>query len=257
MLIDLNADAGEGFGPWRLGDDAALVRTLSSVNVACGFHAGDAEIMAATVAHAQAAGCEVGAHVGFPDLIGFGRRRMAIDGPAFANHVVYQLGALAAIAAVAGHRVTHLSFHGALGDMAAEDEGLARVLVGAVAAFDRDLVISTSPGTMTMRAARARGMRTVGIFAADRAYRPDGRLVSRAEPGAVIRDPAAVAARVLRLLDGGTVAAADGSAVAMPARTVMIHSDTADAAAIATRIRRAVEAAGGSIVPMSRLPSDA
>jgi 5-oxoprolinase (ATP-hydrolysing) subunit A len=254
MLVDLNADMGEGFGAWRMGDDAALIPLLSSVNVACGYHAGDAEIMARTVAQAKAAGCEVGAHIGLPDLIGFGRRRMNIEGRSFTSHVLYQLGALHAIATAAGHKVTHLSFHGALGDMAAADDELAATLVGAVAQFNRTLVISTSPGTKTMAAAQALGMRCVGIFAADRAYGADGKLVPRRQKMSVITDPDEIGRRVQRLITDQTVATIDGTSLPMPARTLMIHSDTSDAVAAATAIREAVESTGSDIVAMSRLP---
>lgn len=253
MEIDLNADVGEGYGAWRMGDDEALIRHLSSVNIACGYHAGDAEIMSRTVASALAAGADIGAHVGLPDLIGFGRREMKIDGASFTSHIFYQLGALQAIAAAAGARVTHMSLHGALGNMAAANLDLAMQLMGAVATFDPAIVVSTSPGTMTMQAAHRHGLRTVGIFAADRAYRADGGLVGRNVAGSVIGDPEAVARRVVRLLDDGRVDTIDGQRIEMPAATVMVHGDTPGAAAAAAAIRRAVEEAGGSVLPVSRL----
>jgi len=253
MNIDLNADVGEGFGAWRMGDDEGLIKVLSSVNVACGYHAGDAEIMARTVRLARASGCEIGAHIGLPDLLGFGRRRMRIDGRTFAGHVLYQIGALQAIAIVEGHKVTHFSFHGALGDMAAEDEELAMCLLEAVASFDRELTVSTSPGTMTMKAAKAIGIRSVGIFAADRNYRSDGKLVSRKEPNSLIKDPVEVAARATRLVKDGMVSTIDGRLLPMPARTVMVHGDTENAVTIAVAIRDAIEACKGNIVPLSRL----
>ena len=251
--LDLNADLGEGHGPWRLGDDFALLPVLSSANVACGYHAGDAEIMAGTVVAAKRSGTDIGAHIGLPDLIGFGRRRMEIDGERFASHVLYQLGALHALATAAGSRVTHASFHGALGDMACADEALALPLVGAIAAFDRRIVISTAPDTMIMRAARRHGLASIGIFCADRGYGADGKLVSRRHPGAVLHDPADVARRMRRFIADGTVETVDGNALPIQAQTVMIHSDTPNAVAIARAIRAAVETAGGNILPISRL----
>ncbi|MFT4069128.1 LamB/YcsF family protein [Paraburkholderia sp.] len=253
IRLDLNTDMGEGYGPWQLGDDLSLLPVLSSVNVACGYHAGDAEIMARTVSAANAAGVDIGAHIGLPDRIGFGRRRIALDGERFASHVLYQFGALHALAAAAGSRVTHASFHGALGDMACEDETLAMSLIGAIAAFDRRVIISTSPGTMIMRAAHRHGLESIGIFSADRGYAADGRLVSRRQPGAVLRNPDDVARRIRRFIADGVVDTVDGRAVAMPAQTVMIHGDTPNAVDIARAIRDAVQAAGGSIVPISRL----
>ena len=253
LRLDLNADMGEGYGAWQLGDDLALLPVLSSVNVACGYHAGDADIMARTVAAAKASGVDVGAHIGLPDLIGFGRRRMAIDGDRFASHVLYQLGALQAIAAAAGIRVTHASFHGALGDMACEDEALAMALVGAIAGVDGGITIATSPGTMIMRAAHRQGLASVGIFCADRRYAADGTLVSRRQPGAVLHEPGEVARRLRRFVTEGVVDTVDGGAIAMPAQTVMIHGDTPNAVAIAHAVRQAVQAAGGEIVPISRL----
>ncbi|HDR9759517.1 TPA: LamB/YcsF family protein [Burkholderia cepacia ATCC 25416] len=253
MRLDLNADVGEGYGPWRLGDDLALLPVLSSVNVACGYHAGDAEIMARTVNAANAAGVDIGAHIGLPDRIGFGRRRIAIDGERFASHALYQFGALHALAVAAGSRVTHASFHGALGDMACEDEALAMSLVGAIAAFDHRVVICTAPGTMIMRAARRHGLDSIGIFSADRGYAADGQLLSRRQAGAVLRDPDDVARRMHRFIADGVVDTIDGRSIPMPARTVMIHGDTPNAVEIARAIRDAVQAAGGSIVPISRL----
>lgn len=255
MRLDLNADLGEGYGAWRLGDDLALLPLLSSANIACGYHAGDAEIMAQTVAAARRSSTDIGAHIGLPDLIGFGRRRMDIDGARFASHVLYQLGALHAIARAASCRVTHASFHGALGDMASEDENLAMPLVGAIAAFDPRIVISTSPGTMIMRAAQRHGLASIGIFCADRSYRADGKLVSRSHPDAVLRDPAEVARRIRVFLTEGTVETVDGGAIPMPAGTAMIHGDTPNAAAIASAIRQAVDEVGGKIVPISQLAS--
>ena len=151
MKIDLNADLGEGFGPWRMGEDEALMSLISSANVACGYHAGDPLIMDTTVRLAKAGGIDLGAHVGFPDLMGFGRRQMNIEIKELATYVIYQLGALAGMAAVNGHRMTHMSFHGALGNMAAADPALAEPLVRAVAAFDPSLIISPAAAPLKAR----------------------------------------------------------------------------------------------------------
>jgi UPF0271 protein len=256
LRLDLNADLGEGYGAWTLGDDFTLLRALSSANIACGYHAGDADIMARAVAVAREVGADIGAHIGLPDLIGFGRRPMSIDGESFANHVLYQLGALHAIAVSKGGAVTHVSFHGALGDMASRDQELADALVGAVAAFDRSLIVSTSPDTMIMRAARRLGLRSVGIFSADRGYARGGGLVPRKHPKALIKDPAEVARRVVELMRDGSVETVEGERIPCPARTVMIHSDTHNAVAIALAVRAAIEQAGGCVTPLSRLAQD-
>lgn len=176
MEIDLNSDVGEGFGPWRMGDDQALMGTISSANIACGYHAGDPVIMDSTVRLAAAHGVDIGAHVGFPDLMGFGRRKIEADPLDLAKYVLYQLGALAGIAKAAGQKMTHMSFHGALGNMAAADLALADPLLRAVADFDSNLTISVSTGTAIERAADALGLRVATAFLADRAYDQSGSL---------------------------------------------------------------------------------
>ena len=252
MDIDLNADLGEGYGAWRMGEDDALLEVLSSANVACGFHAGDPTIMDRTVRQALARGVDVGAHVGFPDRQGFGRRVMQIDTGELANLVVYQLGALAGIARAAGHRMTHMSFHGALGNMVAADVALAGPLVRAVADFDPELIISSSSSRAIEGAAAQCGLRVATTFLADRAYDDDGLLVPRKLPNSVIKEPDAVLARVQRLLIEGTVVTHSGKQLAMPARSILLHGDTPGAVALAQTIRDAITAAGGRIVPISR-----
>ena len=252
MDIDLNADLGEGFGPWRMGEDEAMLALISSANVACGFHAGDPLIMERTARLALKHGVDVGAHVGFPDRQGFGRRAMQIDTDELAAMVTYQLGALAGIARAAGHRMTHMSFHGALGNMAAADAALAGPLLRAIAAFDRDLIISSSSSRAIEGAAADCGLRVASAFLADRAYDDDGLLVPRKLPGAVIKDEAAVLARVRRLLQDGTILTHSGRPLAMPVRSILVHGDTPGAVALAHTIRREVEAGGGRIVPISQ-----
>src|ERR1700760_1027599 len=194
--IDLNADLGEGFGPWQMGDDSALLALLSSANIACGFHAGDPAIMDRTVRNALASGVDIGAHVGFPDRQGFGRRVMQIDGAELAAMVIYQLGALDGITRSAGGRMTHMSFHGALGNMVAADQALAATLVRAVADFDpRLFIISSSSRAIEMGAADS-GLKVATTFLADRAYDDEGLLVPRRLPDSVIHDETAVIERV-------------------------------------------------------------
>lgn len=251
MNIDLNADLGEGYGPWRMGDDEALLDTLSSANVACGFHAGDPLIMDRTVRSALARGVDVGAHVGFPDRQGFGRRPMQIDAAELAAMVTYQLGALAGIARAAGHRMTHMSFHGALGNLAAADAALALPLVRAVAAFDPQLVVSTSSSRAIEGAAAECGLRVAPCFLADRAYDDAGLLVPRKLPGAVIHDRAELLQRVRRLLDDGSVVTISGKTLSIRPMSILVHGDTPDAVELARLVRAEIESRGGRIVPIS------
>jgi UPF0271 protein len=255
MEIDLNADLGEGYGPWQMGEDEALLGLVSSANVACGFHAGDPAIMDRSVRQALAGGIDVGAHVGFPDRQGFGRRVMQIDTAELASIVVYQLGALAGIAHRAGHRVTHMSFHGALGNMAAADAALAEPLVRAVSEFDPTLTILSSSSRAIEGVAARCGLRLATSFLADRAYDDDGLLVPRKMPDSVIKDPDLLLTRVRRLLQDGTVATYSGKTLRMPAASILLHGDTQGALTLARTIRTVIEAAGVNIVPISRQSS--
>jgi 5-oxoprolinase (ATP-hydrolysing) subunit A len=252
MDIDLNADLGEGYGAWRMGDDEALLEVLSSANVACGFHAGDPVIMARTVRVAGARGVDIGAHVGFPDRQGFGRRVMQIDADELAAMVTYQLGALAGIARAAGQRMTHMSFHGALGNLAAADAALAAVLVRAVAAFDATLIISSSSSLAIEAAAAENSLRVATTFLADRAYDDQGLLVPRRLPNSVIHDAGEVRARVRQLLADGTVTTYSGRQIALRPRSILVHGDSPGALALARMLRGEIESGGGRIVPISR-----
>jgi 5-oxoprolinase (ATP-hydrolysing) subunit A len=252
MDIDLNADLGEGFGAWRMGDDEALLDVLSSANIACGFHAGDPLIMDRTARLALARGVDVGAHVAFPDRQGFGRRPMQIDIAELATMVTYQLGALAGIARSAGHRMTHMSFHGALGNLAAADASVAGPLVRAVAQFDPSLVISSSSSRAIEGAAQECGLRVATAFLADRAYDDEGLLVPRKLPGAVIHDEALVIARVRHLLEHGEIVTHSGSRLPMRPVSILVHGDTPGAVELARTVRREIESAGGRIVPITR-----
>lgn len=252
MDIDLNADLGEGYGPWRMGEDEALLDVVSSANVACGFHAGDPFIMDRTVRLARDRGIDVGAHVGFPDRQGFGRRVMQIDPAELASMVVYQLGALAGLAKAAGFRMTHMSFHGALGNMAAADASLADPLIQAVAGFDAKLIISSSSSKAIEAAAARCGLAVATTFLADRAYDDDGLLVPRKLPQSVIKDEKTVLARVRQLLQDGTVTTYRGATFPVRARSILVHGDTPGAVQLARTIRAEIESMGGRVVPLSR-----
>ena len=249
MDIDLNADVGEGFGCYSIGDDAALMKIVSSANVACGYHAGDPVIMETTVGLALANGVDLGAHVGFPDLLGFGRRQMQCEPKELAAYVLYQLGALSGIAAARGARVTHMSFHGALGNMAAADYALAEPLVAAVAAFDRELIVSVSTNTQIERAAEKHGLKVARTFLADRAYTDAGDLVSRKLPGAVIKDPDEILQRIKRLLDDGVITSIDGKKLPIKVQSILLHGDTPGAVDNARAIRGEIESGNGRRQP--------
>ncbi len=252
MDIDLNADLGEGFGPRPMGEDQALLDVLSSANVACGFHAGDPVIMERTVRWALARQVDVGAHVGYPDLQGFGRRPLQMDIGELCSHVTYQLGALAGIAKAAGHRMTHMSFHGALGNLAAADAGVAQPLVAAVAAFDPALIISTSASQAIERAAAHFGLRTGITFLADRACDEQGLLIPRKLPGAVISDKREVLARVRQLLEDGTVRTYNGGVIPMRVHSILLHGDTPGSLELALSVRQMIESGSCRVVPLSQ-----
>ena len=242
--IDLNADLGEGFGVWRLGDDDALLGVVSSANVACGFHAGDPLTMRRVCGRAAAAGVAVGAQVSYRDLAGFGRRFIDVEPAELAADVLYQLAALDGIARAAGTRVSYVKPHGALYNAAVTHEGQAQAVVDAVLAFDRRLPVLGLPGSALLRSAEAAGMRPVAEGFADRGYTPEGRLVPRREPGALVEDPAAVAERAVRMATDGVVVAVDGTALLMPVESVCVHGDTPGAADLARAVRTALTAAG-------------
>lgn len=243
MRIDLNADVGEGL----LGEaeqDSALMPHITSANVACGFHAGGPAVMRATVALAAAHDVAVGAHPGFPDLEGFGRRELDVTPRDVEDFVIYQIGALAAIAAAQGVRLQHVKPHGALFNMAARDAGLADAVARATAVIDRSLILFGLPGSELIGAGWRAGLRTACEGFADRAYRPDGALVSRQNPGAVIHDHETVVARAVRMVRDRTVEAIDGSVIPLMIDTVCVHGDTPDAANLAAGIRQALVESG-------------
>jgi 5-oxoprolinase (ATP-hydrolysing) subunit A len=247
--IDLNADLGESFGTWVLGDDEAMLEVVTSANVACGFHAGDATTIRRTVAMAAERGVVVGAQVGYRDLAGFGRRRIDMAAADLTADVLYQLGALEAMCRVAGTRVAYVKPHGALYTTAAVDEVQAKAVVDAVAAYDPSLPLLGQPGSVLLRVASSAGLPTVAEAFADRGYASDGRLVPRSHPQALLHDPGEVAERVLRIASEGTLLAVDGTLLAVPARSVCTHGDTPGAVGLARAVRARLEAAGVTITP--------
>ena len=244
MRIDLNSDVGESFGAWTLGEDAALMPVISSANIACGFHAGDPGVMRQTISLARAHGVAVGAHPGFPDLAGFGRRDMRCSPRDVEDFVVYQVGALAAVAAAQGVRLQHVKAHGALYNMACADPALAAAIARATASIDTSLVLFGLPGSQLLLEGRRAGLRVASEIFADRAYLADGALVPRARAGSVIHDPAVVVARAVRMTRERSVMSIDGTLVPLEADTMCVHGDTPGAASLAAAIRRGLEAEG-------------
>ncbi len=244
LTVDLNADMGEGFGPWRLGDDAALLKTITSANIACGFHASDPDVMAATMTAAVAHGTGIGAHPGFADLQGFGRRRLTLSHAELRHMVAYQLGAAQAMAALAGGRVRHLKLHGALANMAAEDAAMAQACYAGALAVDPQIIIMVLAATAQEAAVRALGCTWAAEIFADRAYNDDATLVDRKLPGAVIHDPALAASRMVDMVKAGAIITASGKHIKTPIDTICMHGDTPEAVEIAKTTRTALEAAG-------------
>ncbi|MFT3969568.1 MAG: 5-oxoprolinase subunit PxpA [Micropruina sp.] len=243
-VIDLNADLGESFGSWHLGDDEAMLDIVTSANVACGFHAGDPLTLERTCALAAERGVRIGAQVSYRDLAGFGRRFLDCSEAELRADVLYQLGALQAMCTAAGTSLAYLKPHGALYNTVVHHEAHARAVVGAVRAFDPGLPVLGLPGGVLLDQARAAGLRTVTEAFVDRGYTPAGTLVARGQPGDLIDDPDAAATRVLRLAQDGVITAVDGSDVPMRAESLCTHGDSPGAVAMARRVREALEAAG-------------
>lgn len=242
--VDLNADMGESFGAWNMGDDAALLKIVSSANIACGFHAGDPDVIARTMALAVAGGVGIGAHPGFPDLQGFGRRRMGLRGDSLANAIRYQLGAATAMARAAGGAVRHFKLHGALSNMATEDPDLARVCYTAAREVAPDIILMVLAATGMEAVARDLGGPYAAEIFADRAYNDDASLVDRCLPGAVIHDADSAADRIVRMVQDGAIITASGVRIPTRIDTICMHGDTAEAVAIAATTRARLEAAG-------------
>lgn len=253
--MDLNCDMGEGFGAYTMGPDAALLGVVTSANVACGFHAGDPQVMDATVAGAARRGVVVGAHVSYPDLVGFGRRHMDVTPEQLATDVLVQLGSLDALCRRHGTAVRYVKAHGALyGDLGVDDV-LARSFIDAVRSFDPDLAVLALPGSSVAGAGAAHGIRVVTEGFPDRAYDSGGGLVGRSRPGAVLTTPRAVADRGVRMATGEPVEAVTGAPVAVHVETLCIHSDTPGALDLARALRSALEGAGVAVRAFARPPA--
>ena len=242
--VDLNADMGEAFGPYRMGDDESLLRIVSSANVACGFHGGDPDVMARTFAMAKENGVAVGAHPGFPDLWGFGRRVIPHSPGEIERFVAYQVGAAVGLSSYAGHPITYVKPHGALGNLAESDPEVARAVTNAVRAVDPKLVCLVIAGGAQDVAARESGMAVASEIYADRAYTAEGRMVPRKLPGAVIHDPETAAARDVRMVRAGAIETVEGMLIPRAIDSVCLHGDTPSAVAIAERVRDGLERAG-------------
>ena len=247
--MDINSDLGESFGAWRMGDDATMLGIVTSANVACGFHAGDPAGILETLRAAAQHGVAVGAHVAYPDLVGFGRRNMDPTSQELVADVIYQIGALQGLAAAAGTRVRYVKPHGALYNTIAQDERQANDVITALLAVDPGLTLMALAGSPLIGWARARGLRVVAEAFADRAYNDDGSLVSRRLPGAVLHDADAIAERMLRLVQTGEVESITGRSVPVQADSICVHGDSPGAVEMARRIRARLEQAGVALRP--------
>ncbi|MDW4498954.1 5-oxoprolinase subunit PxpA [Sulfitobacter sp. D35] len=242
--VDLNADMGESFGPWKMGDDARLLEIVTSANIACGAHAGDPDVLSETLTLAHRNGVGIGAHPGFPDLQGFGRRRLTIPRGSLQNSVRYQVAAHVGMAKAVGAQVRHLKLHGALANMASEDEQLASDLYEAALSVAPDLIVMVLAATAQEAAVRKLGCRFAAEIFADRAYNDDATLVDRGLPGAVIHDAARAGARMVEMVEAGAIITESGKRIETGIDTICLHGDTPEAVEIATSVRAALEAAG-------------
>ena len=250
MRIDINCDLGESFGIYHLGEDDAVLPHITSANIACGFHAGDPVVARATIARARRLGVAVGAHPGFPDLAGFGRREMHASPREVEDLVLYQVAALGGIASAEGVRLQHVKPHGALYNMACREASLASAIARAVAAYDVSLILFGLPGSALLEAGRAAGLRVAAEGFADRSYEPDGSLTPRTRPGAVIHDVGEGVRRAVRLAAEHAIEAVDGSTLRLEVATICVHGDTPGAAERAARLRAGLDAAGVRVVAL-------
>ncbi|MBF0889658.1 LamB/YcsF family protein [Gluconobacter kondonii] len=242
--IDLNADLGESFGHYTMGNDSAMLDIVTSANVACGFHGGDPEVMAETFRIAREKGVSVGSHPGFPDLWGFGRRVMPFTPAQIERIVAYQMGAAQALATYSGHRMTYMKTHGALGNLTERDPAVAEAIVNAVKAVDPNLPIMAIALSHLDRIGRERGLTVFSEIFADRAYTEDGHLVSRKEPGAVLHDADFAAARAVRMVQAGAIETISGKMLPTRIDTICVHGDNAESVDVARKVRAGFEAAG-------------
>ncbi|KQQ75181.1 MULTISPECIES: LamB/YcsF family protein [unclassified Rhizobium] len=251
LTIDINSDLGESFGAWKMGDDSAMLDVVSSANVACGFHAGDPAGILKTVKAAAERGVAIGAHVGYRDLAGFGRRNMDPSSEELIGDVIYQIGALQGLAKAAGTRVTYVKPHGALYNTIAIDARQAADVIAAIRAIDPSLVLMALAGSQLVEQARSAGLTVVAEAFADRAYTPEGNLVSRREKGSVLHDPELVAQRMLRMVRDGAIEAIDGTMTKIDAQSICVHGDSPGAVAIAQRLRALLEESGHAVQPFA------
>lgn len=242
--IDLNSDLGESFGAYTIGNDAAVLQFVTSANIACGFHAGDPSVMERTVALAAASGVAIGAHPGLPDLVGFGRRKMAISPAEAYAMVVYQVGALQGFAAAHGVPLQHVKPHGALYNMAAKDPALATAIAKAVYDVNPQLILYGLAGSQLITAGQKAGLQTASEVFADRTYQPDGSLTPRSQADAMVTDEDEAIRRVLRMITAGVVTAQNGQDIPVQADTVCVHGDGAKALAFAQKIKNTLEQQG-------------
>lgn len=252
MQVDLNSDMGEGFGPWKMGDDAAMLEIVTSANVACGWHAGDPVIMHRVAQQAKARGVAIGAHPGFGDLWGFGRRVIAGDSLSdIEKMVAYQVGAMQAMAVMAGHKVSYVKPHGALSNISNEDDALALAIARGIHAVDKNLIAMAMPGLASHRAAEKLGMPYVLEIFADRTYEDNGALTSRKKPGSVIHDAGLAAARMVEAVQEGAIETVSGKTIKVKIDTICVHGDSPDAVAMARAVRAALEMAGIAVKPFA------
>ncbi|WP_109472546.1 LamB/YcsF family protein [Ornithinimicrobium cavernae] len=252
MTVDLNSDLGEGHGSWSMGDDDALLSIVTSANIACGFHAGDPSIMRHVTQRAVAGGVAIGAHVAYRDLTGFGRRFIDVDAVTLQDEVTYQLGALDGFARQAGGRISYVKPHGGLYNAIVTHEAQAGAVVAAVAAYDPTLVLMGLPGSVVLRRAEEAGLRTAHEAFADRAYTPEGHLVSRKEQGSVLHDPEAIARRCVAMAAGEPIEDVNGDPLTLRPDSICVHGDTPGAVEIARQVHEALEGAGVPLAPFTR-----
>ena len=250
MRVDINSDVGESFGAYSIGHDTGLMKSITSANIAAGFHAGDPSVLRATIRTAKAHGVAVGAHPGFPDMVGFGRRELNVTAREAEDLVLYQVAAVAGMASAEGMRIQHVKPHGALFNMAVRNAELAAAIARAVAAFDPMLLLFGLPGSEILKAGRSEGLRVAAEVIADRAYEPDGSLASRRKPGSVIHEADMVVERAVRMVKDHTVVAIDGSVVPLQADTICVHGDTPGSDDLAASIRAGLERAGITVKPV-------
>ncbi|WP_456366773.1 LamB/YcsF family protein [Thermococcus sp.] len=253
MKVDLNSDLGESFGRYKLGLDEEVMKYITSANIATGWHAGDPLVMRKTVKLAKENGVAVGAHPGYPDLMGFGRRYLKLSPEEARNYILYQIGALYAFAKAEDLRLQHVKPHGALYNVLVKEEELAREVIGGIADFDRNLIFVTLSGSRAAEIAEEMGVKVAHEVFADRAYNPDGTLVSRSKTGAVIDDAEEIAERVVSMVKDGGVRAINGEWVELKVDTICVHGDNPKAVEIASMVRQALEDEGVRIVPMGEI----